>query len=251
MAKKQQKNSTKIKGLLFGLVALLIFTATAGQIDLSKFDPENPETIVDIFNEPKQTYPTLEALPEFNGTDAVVEINQNQPNFTSEELSLDAGYWQTFSNLDDLNRVGQANAMLQRDFRPTEKRGDISSVRPTGWKQKKMKSGEMLYNRAHLIAHQFTGENANLKNLMTGTQYMNQVTMKEYEQVVANYLKTTTNHVRYRVTPYFKGDELVARGVQIEAQSIEDEEVSFNVFLYNIQPGYTIDYATGESKITK
>lgn len=251
MAKQQQTNRTKIKGLLFGLAALLIFTATAGQIDLSKFDPENLETIADIFNEPKQTYPTLEALPAFDGTHAVVEINQNQPNFTLEELSLQGSYWQTFSNLDDLNRVGQANAMLQRDFRPTEKRGDISSVRPTGWKQKKMQSGEMLYNRSHLIAHQFTGEDANLKNLMTGTQYMNQVTMKEYEQVVANYLKSTSHHVRYRVTPYFKGTELVARGVQIEAQSIEDQEISFNVFLYNIQPGYTIDYATGESKITK
>lgn len=249
MVKKNQGKQTKVKGLLFGLIALLVFTATAGQIDLSKFDPNNLETIVDIFNEPKKTYPSLEALPEFDGSHYVVEINQNKPNFTEAELSIQKVYWQHFSNLDALNRVGQADAMLQRDFMPTEKRGDISSVRPTGWKQKKMQNGDTLYNRSHLIAHQFTGENANLKNLMTGTQYMNQVTMKEYEQVVAKYLKSTTNHIRYRVTPYFKNTEIVARGVQIEAQSIEDNEVSFNVFLYNVQPGYTIDYQTGESKV--
>lgn len=244
----------KIKGILFGLVALLIFTATAGQIDLSKFDPNNLETIGDIFNEApakKVNYPELSVLPDFDGENTIVEINQNKPAFTEADLSLDKGYWQTFTNLDSLNRVGQANAMLHKDFMPAEKRGDISKVYPTGWKQKKMATGEMIYNRSHLIGYQFTGENDNWKNLMTGTQYMNQVTMKSYEQEVAKHLKETNHYVRYRITPYFKGEELVARGVQMEAQCVEEDVISFNVFLYNVQEGYEIDYLTGEAKKVK
>ena len=248
--KLSKKNKGFLFGLVFGLVALLIFTATAGQIDLSKFDPDRLETIGDIFQEtPGQSILTeeLSNIPPFDGENAVLFINDNQPTFTQAELSLEDGYWQTFTNLDTLNRVGQANAMLHRDFMPTEERGNISNVYPTGWKQKKMTSGEMLYNRSHLIGYQFTGENDNWKNLMTGTQYMNQVLMKKYEQEVAAYLKTTDHHVRYRITPYFKDNELVARGVQMEAQSIEDNDISFNVFLYNVQEGYTIDYVTGQA----
>ncbi|MHC5267566.1 DNA/RNA non-specific endonuclease [Enterococcus sp. LJL98] len=251
MKKKKGHLSKKTAGISFAILALLVFTVTAGQIDLNQFDPNDWSTIIDVFRETpakKENYETLSALPDFDGGETVVEINHNQPNFSPADLSLAQGYWQTFMDLDSLNRVGQANAMLHRDFMPTEKRGDISKVYPTGWKQKKMSQGDMLYNRSHLIGYQFSGENDNWKNLMTGTQYMNQVTMKSYEQEVAKHLKETDHYVRYRVTPYFKGDEFVARGVQMEAKCVEDDVISFNVFLYNVQEGYAIDYKTGEAK---
>ena len=183
---------------------------------------------------------------EYDGVNQVIEVNDNMPEFSEDELSLEDGSWQSFTELDRLNRVGPAHAMLGVDLFPTEERVGLY-IDPTGWKQKKMTSGEMLYNRSHLIGYQFTGENDNWKNLMTGTQYMNQVLMKKYEQEVAAYLKATDHHVRYRITPYFKDNELVARGVQMEAQSIEDNDISFNVFLYNVQEGYTIDYVTGQA----
>lgn len=251
MKNKKSPLNKKTTGLFFALIALLIFTATAGQIDLSQFDSNDLSTIGNIFREApakKVNYAELSALPDFDGENFVVEMNQNQPQFTAADLSLDKGYWQTFMDLDSLNRVGQANAMLHKDFMPTEKRGDISKVYPTGWKQKKIDSGTMLYNRSHLIGYQFTGENDNWKNLMTGTQYMNQVTMKNYEQEVAKHIKDTNHYVRYRITPYFKGEELVARGVQMEAECVEEDELAFNVFLYNVQEGYEINYGTGEAK---
>ena len=245
MKNKKSPLNKKTTGLLFALIALLIFTATAGQIDLSQFDSNDLSTIGNI---KKVNVAELSSLPDFDGENFVVEMNQNQPQFTAAERSLDEGYWQTFMDLDSLNRVGQANAMLHKDFMPTEKRGDISKVYPTGWKQKKIDSGTMLYNRSHLIGYQFTGENDNWKNLMTGTQYMNQVTMKNYEQEVAKHIKDTNHYVRYRITPYFKGEELVARGVQMEAECVEEDELAFNVFLYNVQEGYEINYGTGEAK---
>ena len=249
MAKKKQRNVIKTKGVLFGIVALIIFTATAGQIDLNQFDPNNLESIANIFKfnpEKPLNYASLEVLPDYDGKYAVVELNQNVPEFTLNDLSTEKGYWQTFTNLDALNRVGQANALLHKDFMPTEDRESISNVYPSGWKQKKMKNGNMIYNRSHLIGHQFTGENANWKNLMTGTEYFNQVEMKDIEQQIAAHLRETNHYVRYRVTPYFKDQELTARGVQMEVQCVEDEEVTYNVFLYNVQEGYIIDYATGQ-----
>ncbi|HBG9712589.1 DNA/RNA non-specific endonuclease [Enterococcus hirae] len=173
-------------------------------------------------------------------------IRQNRPDFSSEDLSLKNGTWQNFSNLDSLNRVGEANAMLNRSMMPTNEREPLY-INPSGWKQKRMANGEWLYNRCHLIGFQLTGENNNPRNLMTGTRSFNTPGMVEYENQIAKYLRKTGNHVRYRVTPDFRGNELVARGIQLEAQSIEDNQLSFNVYIKNQQEGYKIDYLTGKS----
>lgn len=173
-------------------------------------------------------------------------IRQGRPEFSSEDLSLKNGTWQRFSNLDVLNRVGEANAMLNRSMMPTEEREPLY-IKPSGWKQKRMVGGEWLYNRCHLIGFQLTGANNNPKNLMTGTRSFNTPGMVEHENQIAEYLRKTGNHVRYRVTPDFRGNELVARGVKLEAQSIEDSRLSFNVYIKNQQEGYKIDYLTGRS----
>lgn len=173
-------------------------------------------------------------------------VRQNRPDFSSEDLSLKNGTWQNFSNLDSLNRVGEANAMLNRSMMPTNEREPLY-INPSGWKQKRMTNGEWLYNRCHLIGFQLTGENNNPRNLMTGTRSFNTPGMVEYENQIAKYLRRTGNHVRYRVTPDFRGNELVARGIQLEAQSIEDNQLSFNVYIKNQQEGYKIDYLTGKS----
>lgn len=192
----------------------------------------------------------VESFPEYDGKHAVVSVNENKPVFLEEDLATNQGNWQSFSDLDSLNRVGQANALLHKSMMPTEERGDIQTVYPSGWHQKKI-GDKWLYNRSHIVGYQFTGENDNWKNLFTGTEQMNQKTMVEYENKVADYLRSTGNHVRYRVTPKFYGDELVCRGIQMEAQSVEDDQLSFNVFLYNIEDGVTIDYATGTAAINE
>lgn len=175
-------------------------------------------------------------------------VNQNKPNFSEEDFSLENGNWQIFSDLDRLNRVGVASALLHKSRMPTEERERLY-IKPTGWKQKKMENGDYLYNRCHLIGYQLTGENNNPRNLMTGTRSFNTPGMEEYENKVADYLRTTGNHVLYRVTPDFQGNELVARGVRIEAQSIEDSRLSFHVYVHNRQEGYTINYLTGEAHL--
>ncbi|GMA07961.1 DNA-entry nuclease [Tetragenococcus halophilus subsp. flandriensis] len=251
MAYKRKKTRPKtVKALLSSIVLLLLFTATAGNVDLSKIDFNDFGSVVEAFETQNNTadYPQLDNLPEYNGEDEVVTLNKDQPFFTEEELSLEEGVWQSFSNLDRMNRVGPANAMLHKKIMPTQERGDISEVYPSGWKQKKITGGQWLYNRSHLIGFQLTGEDDNWKNLFTGTQQMNQGPMREYEEEVADYLKGTQNHVRYRVTPLFKENDLVPRGVEMEAQSIEDDQLQFNVYIYNIQDGYQINYETGTSK---
>lgn len=192
----------------------------------------------------------------FDGQHQVIMVN-DKAQFTAEELSLKNGSWEKYSNLDFLNRVGVAEAMLGKDLMPTSEREDISSVKPTGWKNKKiMFNGkqDFLYNRSHLIGFQLSGENANVKNLFTGTRALNanfkdeKSSMVYYENLVASYIKKTNHHVRYRVTPIFENVELVARGIRLEAQSIEDDTLSFDVYIFNIQPGYEIHYLTGTSK---
>lgn len=192
----------------------------------------------------------------FDGQHQVIVVN-NKAQFTSEELSLENGSWEKYSNLDFLNRVGVVEAMLGQELMPKNEREDISSVKPTGWKNKKIKFNgkqDYLYNRSHLIGFQLTGENINVKNLFTGTRALNanfddeKSSMVYYENMVANYIKKTGHHVRYRVTPLFKNVELVARGIRMEAQSVEDDTVSFDIYIFNVQPGYDIDYLTGTSK---
>ena len=181
-------------------------------------------------------------------------MNQNKPYFSEEEKTRDFAF-ETYSELDRLGRCGTAFANICTEIQPTEKRGAIGSVRPTGWhtvKYSGLIDGNYLFNRCHLIGYQLSGENANEMNLITGTRYMNVNGMLPFEDEVDDYLEDNPkNHVLYRVTPLYEDDDLVARGVLMEAYSVEDEGegVCFCVFCYNVQPGIEIDYATGESEL--
>ncbi len=195
---------------------------------------------------------TLEKIPKYTDAPYVV-INNNNPFFT--EADYTTASFETYSDLDALGRCGVAYANVGVDIMPTESRGDIGHIKPTGWQSVKydIVDGKNLYNRCHLIGFQLTGENANKENLITGTRYFNVQGMLPFENMIADYVKETENHVLYRVTPMYEGDNLVADGVLMEAWSVEDdgEGVCFNVFVYNIQPGIVIDYATGESALAQ
>ncbi len=187
-------------------------------------------------------------IPEYAG-EAYVVMNGNTPYFSRTDLPGES--YEYYSELDELGRCRTACANIGRDLMPTEKRGEIGQVKPSGWKTAKYDSveGKYLYNRCHLIGYQLTAENANEKNLITGTRYFNVQGMLPFENMTADYVKETGNHVLYRVTPFFEGEELVARGVLMEGWSVEDEGegVCFSVFVYNVQPGIIIDYADGDS----
>ena len=189
-----------------------------------------------------------ETISEYSGN-PYVELNGNLPYFTDEELSTTA--FELYSELDSLGRCGAGYANICKEIMPTEERGSIGMVKPTGWHTVKYDciADRYLYNRCHLIGYQLAGENANEKNLITGTRYLNVDGMLPFENEVADYVNDTDNHVLYRVTPVFSGDNLLASGVIIEAKSVEDNGVGvqFNVYCYNVQPGISIDYTTGES----
>ena len=191
---------------------------------------------------------SLDSLPAYSGT-PYVAVNNNVPVFDDADKTTVS--FERYSDLDSLGRCGTAYANIGQDLMPTADRESISSVKPTGWNSVKYDfvDGKNLYNRCHLIAFQLAGENANEKNLITGTRYFNVDGMLPFENMVADYVKETNNHVLYRVTPIFDGDNLVASGVLMEAESVEDdgEGISFCVYCYNVQPGVTIDYATGSS----
>ena len=191
--------------------------------------------------------PSVQAVPEFFG-EPYISINQNVPEFTPPLTTEDYEY---YSPLDALGRCGYAIACIGPELMPQEERGSIGQVKPSGWHTVKydIVDGKYLYNRCHLIGYQLTGENANIENLITGTRYLNIEGMLPFENMVADYIKETGNHVLYRVTPVFDGNHLVARGVQIEALSVEDngEGISFHVYCYNSQPGIVINYESGES----
>ncbi len=182
---------------------------------------------------------------------AYTVINDNNPDFTEPDMTTDS--FETYGELDELGRCTTAYANIGRDLMPTEKRGTIGEVKPSGWQTVKYDNvdGNYLYNRCHLIGYQLTGENANEKNLVTGTRYLNVEGMLPFENMVADYIKETDNHVLYRVTPVFDGDNLVANGVQMEAKSVEDngDGILFNVFCFNVQPGISIDYSNGNSHL--
>lgn len=187
-------------------------------------------------------------VPAYSG-EPYTAVNNNEPYFTSDDLTTEA--FENYSELDALGRCGVAYANVCIETMPTEKRGSISEVKPTGWHSVKYDNvdGKSLYNRCHLIGYQLTAENANQQNLITGTRYLNVDGMLPFENMVADYVKETDNHVLYRVTPIFTGDNLVADGVLMEGYSVEDEGdgICFCVYAYNVQPGITIDYATGDS----
>ena len=188
-----------------------------------------------------------------------IPVNNNYPDFSEAEKSSETAEssqapraYAEYSELDMLGRCGRATAVCGKELMPKEKRGDIGMIKPTGWHTVKYDcvDGKYLYNRCHLIGWQLTGENANQQNLITGTRYMNVEGMLPFENMVADYIKETDNHVLYRVTPDFKDEEMLARGVLLEGYSLEDngEGICFSVYVHNIQPGIIIDYATGESR---
>ena len=225
-------------------------------------ESETSDTESEATNEPAaqsvHTQPSTEVtisvadIPAYAG-DPYVTINDNVPQFLETDLATSS--YEYYSDLDDLDRCGVVYACIGTDLMPTEERGNIGSVKPSGWHTVKydIVDGKYLYNRCHLIGYQLSGENANINNLITGTRYLNVEGMLPFENMVADYVKETGNHVLYRVAPVFEGDNLVASGVQIEAQSVEDqgEGILFNVYCYNVQPGVTIDYATGDSVLAE
>jgi DNA-entry nuclease len=193
---------------------------------------------------------SLDDIPEYSGS-AYVTVNNNVPFFKDSEMTTKA--FEKYSSLDSKGRCGTAYANVCTDIMPTEERGKIGSVKPSGWHTVKydIVSGKYLYNRCHLIGYQLSAENANEKNLITGTRYLNIEGMLPFEDMVADYVKETNNHVLYRVTPIFEGDNLLASGVLMEAKSVEDDGagIEFNVYCYNVQPGITIDYSNGDSAL--
>lgn len=202
--------------------------------------------------QPQATSASLFDIPDFSGEPYVL-INNNVPEFSENEIT-DKAYEQ-YSDLDALGRCGTAQACIGTELMPTQERGGIGQIKPSGWQTVKydIVDGKYLYNRCHLIGYQLSGENANEKNLITGTRYMNTEGMLPFENMVADYIKETENHVMYRVTPIFKDDNLVASGVHIQALSVEDggSGISFNVYVYNCQPQIDIDYATGKSHLSE
>lgn len=199
--------------------------------------------------EPKQSY-SIENIPSYSGQDYIT-INNNVPFFKESEYSTTS--FESYSDLDNLQRCGVAYALVGLETMPSEPRGSIGMIKPTGWHTVKYDNvdGKYLYNRCHLIGYQLTGENANEKNLITCTRQMNIGPMLTYENKVADYVKKTSNHVLYRVTPIFEGNNLLASGALMEGYSVEDhgEGISFNIYVYNVQKGIEINYQTGESRL--
>ena len=214
--------------------------------ELEKYENAQSDALPEYIGEGAES---VEEIPEFTDV-AYVAVNGNEPFFLPEEITDES--YEYYSELDGLGRCGVTMACIGVDIMPTEDRGEIGSVKPTGWQSVKYDcvEGKYLYNRCHLIGFQLAGENANKRNLITGTRYLNIEGMLPFENLVADYVKETGNHVMYRVTPLFDGDDLVAHGVLMEGWSVEDEGegVCFCVYAYNAQPGIIIDYQTGESR---
>lgn len=241
MAKGKIKKRRKNKKLRYILMAAVFIALSAGIVYLTTRQPDMSHSY-----EPFD----IAAVPAFCG-EPTFTVNGNTPYFTEEELRRE--YFAAFSPLDALGRCGTATACLHWKNMPTEPRGEIGMVRPSGWhtvRYDDLIEDKYLYNRCHLIAYMFCGENANTENLITGTRYLNKSGMLPLEKQVSDYLYETGNHVMYRVTPVFNGNELLCRGVLMEAYSVEDSGrgLHFNVFVYNVYPGIEIDYATGDSR---
>ena len=248
----KRKTNKKIQRTIISIVIVILLTGIA-YIETQLLE-KNKEDNNQISSSTEAI--SLENIPEYSGS-PYVEVNNNIPNFSEEDYTTKA--FEKYSELDILKRCGVAYANICKEIMPAkgEERGKIGTVKPSGWKNVKyagLVDGNYLYNRCHLIGWQLAAENANAKNLITGTRYLNVEGMLPFENKVADYLhkkSTKNNHVLYRVTPIFKGSNLVASGVQMEAYSIEDKGkgVSFNIYVYNVQPGVVIDYKTGESKL--
>ena len=236
------KNKKRRIGIAAGAASAVFLLSACGASDEFRM-PDFEKGAVQT-----ESYDTVSDVPEYSG-EPYVEINDNQPDFTEEELTTVS--YEEYSKLDSLGRCGEAEACIGEDLMPEGERESISEVIPSGWENNEYEvvDGGYLYNRCHLIGYQLTGENANEENLITGTRYMNTEGMLPFENMVAEYVQETEYHVMYRVTPVFEGEDLVASGVHMEAESVEDdgEGISFNVYVYNVQPEITIDYSTGEN----
>ncbi len=245
--------------LLILVAAMLALCACGSQAGTGRVGPEagaisdadedeTPAVSVSDADEDETSAVSLADIPAYCGEPWVI-IHGNLPFFTEDDKTTEA--FEEYSELDALGRCGTAFANVCRELMPTEERGDISEIHPTGWHSSfyDFVEGEALYNRCHLIAHELTGEDANERNLITGTSYFNREGMNSFEDLTADYIYETGNHVLYRVTPMFEGDDLVARGVLMEAYSVEDdgEGICFCVYCYNVEPGVAIDYATGDN----
>ena len=252
MAQKIRKESKKqqSKNRLILMIVLLVLVVALTAFNLYRSGNLTLDNLlVELgLKEPPAVTVSMEDIPPYSGQPYVV-LQDNWPDFEPGDLTTEA--FETYSELDGLGRCGVAYANICLELMPTEARGDIGSVTPTGWHTVKYDcvEGKYLYNRCHLIGYQLAGENANKRNLITGTRYLNVTGMLPFENMVDSYVEETENHVLYRVTPVFEGDNLVASGVRMEAFSVEDEGegICFNVFVYNVQPGVGIDYATGDS----
>ena len=242
--KEDKKNRQSGKWYITTLILALVLGA--GLITYNISDNNSGSD----YNEVPESCISLEDIPDYQGT-PYIEINNNEPFFTQEEkTNLDV--FENYSELDELGRCGAAYANVCHELMPTEPRGEIGDIKPTGWhtvKYNDIIDGNYLYNRCHLIGYQLTGENDNARNLITGTRYLNINGMLPFENMIYEYLEANNNHVLYRVTPIFEGNNLVASGVLLEGYSVEDSGsgICFNVYCYNIQPGIHIDYATGDS----
>ncbi len=247
---------------LLAIIALIFGTSFSPELDFLGIQEIIQELLDDGTDDQGSgnnggTYETLEGflseIPEYSDAPYVI-VNKNTPFFEASDIEKAGSSYESYSELDALGRCGVCIASVGKDIMPTEDRGEIGSVKPSGWVQKKyagLVEGNYLYNRCHLIGYQLTGENANSRNLITGTRYLNVDGMLPFENLVADHVKETGDHVLYRVTPIYSGSDLVAKGVLMEALSIEDggEEVQFCVFCYNVQPGIVIDYTTGDSRL--
>lgn len=260
--RRNRKNQSRLHAMWLVVVVILALGGYLKKdvvfrefVDTGKsFEAVTEQTTPDAASDKKDDtgQAELDDIPTFSG-DAYIALNNNKPAFSKKERTTKV--FERYSSLDSLGRCGVAYANICKKLMPDEQRKAIGPVKPSGWHTVKYNcvDGKYLYNRCHLIGFQLAGENANEKNLITGTRYLNVDGMLPFENEVADYVKETNHHVLYRVTPYFEGDDLIAKGVQMEAYSVEDKGkgVSFNVFVYNSQPGVAIDYATGESHLKR
>ena len=250
MSRNKRKSKEKILGAIITFV-IVVIGAFFGNDILNQEVEENVIATSSNVNTNINTNININGIPEYNGK-IYVEINNNIPYFTKEDYTINT--FENYSNLDSLGRCGIAFANISKDTMPKEgeERESISNITPTGWVQKKY-DDKYLYNRCHLIGYQLSSENDNELNLITGTRYFNVEGMLPFENMVADYInENENNHVLYRVTPIFENDNLLAKGVEIEAYSVEDngKGITFNVFIYNVEPGININYKTGESSKT-
>lgn len=234
------KRNKKIIKIILAFV-LILFTS------ICYYFKEDIEKLILRFT--TESY-NVEDIPKYNGQSYII-INNNEASFLKKDFTTKS--FEKYSNLDILGRAGVAFANVSKDTMPKKERGSIGMIKPTGWHTIRYENidGKYLYNRCHLIGYQLTGENANEKNLITCTRFMNTKGMLEFENKVADYIKETENHVLYRVTPIYEENNLLATGVQMEAKSVEDngKGINFNVFVYNVQAGISIDYSNGDSKL--